>query len=191
MISRLGELRRRNSCMVNRVHLFGSLILFCLIFGCVVISQDLRSKVDSSLTFEEVFQNPWAYKGKTVLWGGEIIQTLPQKDDATVIEVLRWPLNWREAPRRTVSFQGKFLVLVKDHLDLSLYKREKDITVVGEIEGEIQGEEDQRLSDGTYRYPLVLSKELHLWKYYFCPYSSVPAEPGRGEYPHYERFMWY
>jgi len=177
--------------MANRVHLFGSLILFGLIFGCAVISQELRSKVDSSLTFEEVFQNPWAYKGKIVLWGGEIIQTLPEKDGGTVIEVLRWPLNWREAPQRTVSFHGKFLVLVKSHLGLSLYERGKDITVAGEIEGEIQGKGDQRLTDDTYRYPLVLSKELHLWKNYFYPYSSVPAEPGRGEYPHYERFMWH
>jgi outer membrane lipoprotein len=177
--------------MATRIHLFGSLILFGLISGCAVISPELRAKVDSSLTFEKVFQNPCAYKGKIVLWGGEIIQTLPQKEGATMIEVLKWPLNWREEPRRTVSFHGKFLVLVKDHLDLSLYERGKDITVAGEIEGEIQGKEDQRLSDDTYRYPLILSKELHLWKYYFYPYSSVPAEPGRGEYPHYERFMWY
>jgi outer membrane lipoprotein len=177
--------------MVNRIHFFGSLILFGLMSGCAIISPELRSKVDSSLTFKEVFQSPWAYKGKIVLWGGEIIQSLPQKDGTTMIEVLRWPLNWREAPRRTVSFQGKFLVLVKGHLDLSLYKRGKDITVAGEIEGEIEGKENQQLSDNTYRYPLILSKELYLWKNYFYPYSSVYDAYGRWEFPHYEGIIRY
>jgi hypothetical protein len=50
--------------------------------------RSLRVKVDPSLILREVIQNPNVYKEKMVLWGGEIPQTLPQKDGTTLIEIL-------------------------------------------------------------------------------------------------------
>jgi outer membrane lipoprotein len=80
--------------MLTRFHSYLLLILFILISGCAhVISDDLRTKVDPSVDFAEVFQNPNVYKEKMVLWGGEILQTLPQKDGTTLIEILQWPLG--------------------------------------------------------------------------------------------------
>lgn len=157
-------------------------LIFLLIFisGCAtatVISPDLRAKVDSSLTFREVQQNPNQHKGKFVLWGGEILQTLPQKDGTILIEVLEWPLGWRGEPQRTVTFRGKFLVFVKEHLYLLLYKRGEKVTVAGEIQGEILGEEGKSLTDITYRYPFLLSKQIYLWKDY--PQYSTPYDPRR------------
>jgi outer membrane lipoprotein len=156
-------------------------ILFC---GCAhVISEDLRAKTDSSLTFNEVFQNPSNYKGKTVMWGGEIIQTLPQEDGTSLIEVLDRPLGLRGRPQKTVSFQGKFLVLVKEHLDPSLYQTRERITVAGEILGEIQGDEIEHLTDKGYRYPLLLEKQIHAWKpsyRYSTPYPPEVHDPSYG-----------
>jgi len=159
--------------MISRIESYLLLFFFGLISSCAsVISPELRARVDSSITFEEVAQNPNSYEGKTVLWGGEIVQTLPQENGTDLIEVLEWPLSWREEPRRTVSFQGKFLVLIKEPLDLPLYKTGIKITVAGEIEGSMLGEKLKSASDPTYRYPLVLSEETHFWKDYFSPYSS-------------------
>jgi outer membrane lipoprotein len=110
--------------MARQIKLYSLLFLFGFILGCTpIISEELRAGVDTSLTFKEVVQNPNTYEGKIVLWGGRIIQTLPQEDGTNLIEVLEWPLSWREKPRRTVSFQGKFLVLSKVPFDLSLYRR--------------------------------------------------------------------
>ena len=154
--------------------LFFSLIIAS---GCAhVISKDLRAEADQSLMFKDVQKNPNTYKGKIVIWGGEIIQTLPEKDGNTLLEVLEWPLSWRGKPRRTVSLQGKFLVLVKDHLDLSPYQRGKRVTVAGEIQGSMLGEEINPATDPTYRYPLLLSKEMHFWKDYGYQYST-PYKP--------------
>jgi outer membrane lipoprotein len=154
------------------------LMLFSLfLFACApVISEKTREKVEESLTFKEVVQSPDAYEGKFVLWGGEIIQTLPQNDGSTLIEVLEWPLGWREKPKRTISFQGRFLVLSKEPLDTSLYGRRVRITVAGEIQGSIRGEKVESVSDPTYRYPLLLSHEVHLWKDYDYQYS-MPYGP--------------
>lgn len=87
-----------------RVYLL--LVLSIFIFSCApVISEEIRGGADTSLTFKEVAQSPDTYKGKIVLWGGEIIRTLLDGDRTTLIEVLEWPLGWTEKPRRTVSFQ--------------------------------------------------------------------------------------
>ena len=145
--------------MVRRMRLYLLLFLSIFIFSCgPVVSEEIRAGADTSLTFKEVAQSPDTYKGKIVLWGGEIMQTLPHGDGTTLIEVLEWPLGWTERPRRTVSFQGKFLTLLKEPLDSSLYRRGVRITVAGEIQGSMQGEEIKSVSDPTYRYPLILSK---------------------------------
>jgi starvation-inducible outer membrane lipoprotein len=58
---------------MDRVKRFHRILIFSLILlisGCAhVISKDLRTKADPSLTFEQVLQNPNTYQGKTVLWG--------------------------------------------------------------------------------------------------------------------------
>jgi len=126
-----------------------------------------------------------------VLWGGEIIQTLPEKDGSNLIEVLEWPLSWTGRPRRTVSFQGEFLVLLKKPSDVSFYRRGVKITVAGEIQGSIQGKKIESVSNPTYRYPLLLSKKIHLWKYHLYPYSSVPDERGTWEYREYGGILHY
>ncbi len=70
--------------MANRVRLFLVLFLFGIILSCApVISPELRAKVDPDLTFKEVLQNPDAYKGKLVIWGGEIKPGSPsERNDA-------------------------------------------------------------------------------------------------------------
>ncbi len=157
----------------DRIYSSFLLILFFFISGCAhVISEDLRAKVDPSISAAEVFQNPDAYRGKIVIWGGEVIQTLPQKDKTTLIEVLQWPLGWRGEPKRTVSFHGKVLVLVKGYLDPALYRGGKRITAAGEILGEMRGDKIESLTDTTYRYPFLLGRQVHLWEDYLYPYSS-------------------
>jgi outer membrane lipoprotein len=129
------------------------------------------ARVDSSLTSREVFQNPDAYEGKTVVWGGRIIQVLPQ-DDTTYVEILQMPLGWRKKPEEAYASEGKFLILIKKLLDLSDFDRGKKITVAGEILGSAQREKIESLSEKDYHYTVILSEEIHLWKDYLYPYSS-------------------
>jgi outer membrane lipoprotein len=159
--------------------LFGPLLSIILLSGCApIISPKMMAKVDSSLTFKKVLQNVDAYRGKTVLWGGQIIQILPQ-DGTTLIEVLQRPLGWRGKPEEAYASEGKFLILITKFLDFSHFDKGKKITVAGEIQGTAQGGEIKSLGEKDYRYPIVLSEEIHLWKEHFYPYSGVapPAGP--------------
>ncbi len=161
--------------MNKSVLIYPFLFLLGFLLGCApIVSSELKAAADTSISFEKVQENPEAYRGKIVLWGGRIIQTLPQEDGTTLIEVLEWPLGFWDEPRQTVAFHGKFLLMVKEPLDFSPYKRGKRITIAGEIQGAIAGSKMKDLTDSTYRYPVVLEKEMHVWKYPFYPYSYVP-----------------
>jgi len=148
------------------------LLLAFLLPGCAhVISRDLRAQADLTLTLEQVLQNPKAYKGKIVLWGGELIQTINQKDRTTLVEVLQRPLDWTDEPQETSSSSGRFLILVESFLDPYIYRRGRGITVAGEI----LGEKVKPLGEMQYHYPLILSKQVYLWKGYH--YQYLPSHP--------------
>ena len=160
--------------MNKRISIYPFLLLVCYVLGCApVASTGREAGLDTSLSFKEVQQNPAIYKGKIVLWGGEIIQVLSQQN-GSLIEVLNRPLNWRGKPKKTVEFFGKFLVLVNEDLDPSVYKRGNRITISGEIQDEISGGKIKELTDSTYEYPVIMSKEMHVWKYSSYSYSFVP-----------------
>jgi outer membrane lipoprotein len=147
------------------------LIIFVILFltGCShVISKDLRQQIDPAITVKQVFDNPDAYKGKMILWGGEIIQTMNQKDGSTLIEVFQTPLGWREEPKETkasVTSEGRFLIQFPTYVDSYLYRRGRKITVAGEVQGAMT----KTLDEMNYRFPVIVSKQIHLWDEYSNP----------------------
>ena len=159
---------------MNRVRQFYRILIFFLVLlisGCAhVITKDLRAKADLSLTFAQVQQNPNLYKGKSVVWGGEIIQTTNQKDGTPLMEVFQRSLGWRGEPKETVASEGRFLVLIEKYLDPYLFRSGRKITVAGEI----QREKIQRIGAMDYRYPLLLSKQIYLWPDYYYYYRVYP-----------------
>ena len=162
---------------VDRLKLFLSILTVLLMSGCAhVISKDLRANVEPSLTFTQVSQNPMAYKHKFIVWGGQIIQTINQKDGSTLIEVFERPLNWREEPKGTAS-EGRFFILVEKFLDPYIFFRNRKITVAGEI----LGEKTKPLGEINYRYPLILGKQIYLWEHYYPTndYSYYYYSPNR------------
>lgn len=156
--------------MKSQVRWFLLFILIFLLSGCVhVISKDLRTKSDPSLTLTQVRQNPETFKEKLVVWGGEIVETINQKDGTTQIEVFQKPLGWRGEPQGTITSEGRFLMSVDQYLDPYIFRRGKKITVAGEIKGETT----KLLGEMDYRYPLLLTRQYYLWpEYYYYPYPS-------------------
>ena len=98
--------------------------------------------------------------------GGEIIETLNQKDGTTLIVVLQRPLDWMEEPKIQRS-EGRFIILVEGYVDPYIFKRGRRITAAGEI----LGRKVMRLGEFEYPYPLLQSKQIYLWgEYYYSPY---------------------
>jgi outer membrane lipoprotein len=185
----------RETNMRKRFLFFLLPLLFSLLSGCAhVISKDLREQVDRSLTFRDVFQNPNAYQGKMVIWGGDIVKTTNQKDGTTFVEVFQLPLSRREEPNDTSPSDGRFLIFAEKYLDPYLFRRGKKITVAGEI----LGEKTMALGEMDYRYPLVSSKQIYLWREYYYypaphyyPYSPYYYYDPWWDYPYPWRFRYY
>jgi outer membrane lipoprotein len=118
----------------------------------------MKEQVDKDLPFREVFRDPDACKGRTVMWGGVIIEAKNQKE-GTLLEVLQKPLDWGGQPREGDESEGRFLALHEGFLDTALYAKGREITAAGEI----RGKRVQPIGEVEYGYPLLAVKEIHLW----------------------------
>ncbi len=135
-------------------------LVFILITGCApsAISREVRSRVDSTATFKDIFHDPDSHKGKIVLWGGEIIRTRNTKD-VTWIELLQHPLDGSDRPIHRAVSEGRFLIRHEGFLDPAVYGPRREVTVAGEI----QGRQTQTLDEAEYAYPVVADQEMMLW----------------------------
>jgi outer membrane lipoprotein len=129
-------------------------------FGCAYpISKQLRQEASKEVTFPMVLQNPTAYVGVIVLWGGEIIETASVRGGSEII-VLETPLDYQEMPESERYSRGRFIAKSSKFLDPAIYKKEERITLAGEI----IGKQARPLGDTEYTYPVVMIKQLHLWR---------------------------
>jgi len=138
--------------------------------GCApVISQESLKTVEQEIRFDQVLENPDAYRGTVLLLGGEIIKTenMPNK---TVIIVLQRPLGYRQEPASEGESKGRFIVSAPDFLDPAIYRPRRKITVVGSV----MGKEVRPLGELEYAYPVIEKKELYIW-----PLEGTPATTPR------------
>jgi outer membrane lipoprotein len=123
-----------------------------LLQGCsYAISSDVARTADRSITFDKFQAEPSSHKGKTVIFGGLIVQARNVKT-GTLIEIDQKKLDYWGKPRRTGRSGGRFIVLQPRHLDILVYAPGREITVAGEVAG---------TEEATY--PLINAREIKLW----------------------------
>jgi outer membrane lipoprotein len=146
-------------------------LILLLASGCATmpIAKEYRNEAAAqNITFSMVLQNPDAYVGRTVLWGGSIIET-KNISSGTDIIVLQTPLNRGETPLSPEYSQGRFIARSTYLLDPEIYQRGRKITLAGVL----GGKETLPLGETTYTYPVVAVKQLYLWpkpRQYAYPY---------------------
>ena len=156
--------------------------------SCAPFSGEVMQEVDKTLTFEEVQKNPDAYQGKTVLWGGLIIETTNRQKE-TILKVRETELDMEKRPTNMDRSKGRFLIRYTGFLDPLLYKEGREVTAVGEI----GGAEILPVGNSQYSYPVVLAREIHLWErvpeYYPMnpPWYWDPFPYGWYRYPYWRR----
>ncbi len=144
--------------LVKKGIIFLEILLVLAMTACSLpISEKLRREANRNLNFSQVAENPAAYVGNTVIWGG-IIQKARNKSDGTEIQVLHTPLKADESPNLEGS-EGEFVAVTEEILDPQSLKKGQKITVGGDIVGErIEDTKIEKL-----RYPVLLIKEFYLW----------------------------
>jgi len=133
--------------------------LAVLLSGCATaFPDDLRRTVNRAVTVTELRQNPTAYLGQRVMIGGEILVTRPMPAD-TEVELLSKPLESDDRPQRGDVSDGRVLVTTAQFLDPAVYAEGRRITVIGTV----TGEEERKVGELSYRYPVVSVISIHLW----------------------------
>ncbi|MBU1209330.1 MAG: Slp family lipoprotein [Proteobacteria bacterium] len=130
-----------------------------LTISCAPISKEVLHRVDKTLTFRDIQKDPGAYAGKTVLWGGVIIETSNRQQE-TLIKVRQTELDFQQKPTNLDRSLGRFLIRQAGFLDPAIYKEGREITVAGEV----TGKEVLPLGNSQYAYPVLWAKEIHLWE---------------------------
>ena len=124
-----------------------------------VLSSEVRSLVDENISFQQVVQNPEAYRGKVIIIGGRIITAFLQEGN-TWLEVLQQPLGWQDKPEFSDVSYGRFLIFFPEYKDPEIFRKDQLVTVAGEIHGILQ----RPIDTIEYRYPVVIPRDMHIWK---------------------------
>jgi outer membrane lipoprotein len=115
-----------------------------------------------------VHQDPEAYRGEVVIWGGVIIETVNQPE-GTLVTLLETPLDSMGFPNDAEYSRGRFMVRTAKYLDPEVYRKGVKLTLVASV----AGKEVRTLGETQYQYAILWPRELHIWKerapYYYYP----------------------
>ena len=129
-----------------------------LLIGCASTPDFDTTQVDQSLTPQSAATEPERNRGKTVLWGGTILDIRNLKD-STHIEILAYPLNTSHRPLLESKPLGRFIIQHPGYLEPSTYEQGRILTVLGKVSGSQSG----NVGESTYTYAVINSEQLHLW----------------------------
>lgn len=126
--------------------------------GCMQpFSKSVMASVDRDRTFYVVIENPRAYIGSIVLWGGIIEKALPESGGTRLI-VTQTPLDSKGYPQTDTTY-GEFIAYTSQTLDRPIFRRGALVTIAGEIDG-VQEKETGSME---YPRPIVRIIEIHPW----------------------------
>jgi outer membrane lipoprotein len=137
------------------------LIGIALCSGCTsVISTPVLEQVNEDIRFVDLQRNPEVYQGQTVIVAGVIVGTAYESDVKTILEAYQTRMNFEKRPVNLDVSQGRFLAEYDGFLDSEIYKKGREVTVAGVV----QGLKVMKLGETEYRYPYLRIKEIHLWE---------------------------
>lgn len=114
---------------------------------------------DSTVTFVQVKDTPDSYRGKLVMFGGEVLAARRLKE-GTRIEILQLPLDGSQIPVSDLTTsQGRFLAIQRDFLDPATIPPGTRVTVTGEVLAPTAG----RLDEMDYTFPTLEVRSFKVW----------------------------
>lgn len=130
-----------------------------LIASCSPFSKQTLRQVDTAVSFQEIQKDPDEFLNRTVLWGGTIIETRVEKN-TTEIKVLQTRLDSSKRPEAPDLSAGRFIIRSEGFLDPAVYRPGRALSVVGSI----KGKELLPMGEVMYSYPVIESRQMHLWE---------------------------
>jgi outer membrane lipoprotein len=132
----------------------------------------------NSPSYEMIAKNPDTYKGAVVVWGGEILETVNNKNSSELV-IVQMPLDIAKMPEHLKLSMGRFIAKSKAFLDPAVYKKGRKIVVAGEV----AGSRTLPVGNTRYTYPVLDIKQLHVFHkkyYYYSPMYYYGWDNGFG-----------
>ena len=163
-----------------RLSTFGVLVILaaCASLGPPAFDAEVTRNVNQGITFSLLQQNPEAYRGQTVLLGGQIVSADLTSDGLVNIEVKQKPLDGNQKPMVSGSSSGDFLIQFPGR-DLKEIHLGNLVSVVGTV----SGTKILQLAGISYPILLINAQALNYWpgpatlkpKIYY-PWEVTPRE---------------
>lgn len=140
-----------------------TLVLAAATVSCSVISKDIRAEAEPRADFGALLENPDAFRGRTVILGGYILD-IRIDGDRSLLRVLQAPLIMRDEPAVRSDSQGRFCLVQRGFLEPEIFRPGRKITVAGRVMG---------MEPSSHGPCLTLeAREIHLWQ--VNPYRDLP-----------------
>lgn len=155
-----------------------TLLLTTILAGCASnVPQQIRDEPSLNITPSQVQHAAESYTGKTIRWGGAIIEIQNRKTE-TRLTILAQALGRYGEPIEGDESLGRFIAIIPRFLDPAIYAKQRTITIYGDIHQVVT----EKIDDFTYHYPLITVRQHYLW----------PARQAEEEfYPYYWYDPWY
>ncbi len=152
-----GRMRRLAESDLGRGVSLGLGILFlAALCGCSPpISQKVMKTVDPGRPFSVVIENPKAYIGSVVVWGGIIEEFIPGPEGTKLI-VLQCPVDDRGVPQTEETY-GEFAAHTPDSLNPRDFRKGMVINLAGMVDGV----EEEKIGPERIPRPLIRIIEIH------------------------------
>lgn len=162
------------------------LALAVVLGGCAsAFPREVMRDVATAVTAADLRRDPVVYKGARVIVGGEILSTQP-KTGQTEIELLARRLRDDDSPEQSDRSPGRLLLRSPDFLDPAVYAPGRRITVIGTV----SGEEERKVGELPYRYPVITVERIRLWAQDVGQYGSYYPWPGWPYGPYYGPYYY-
>jgi outer membrane lipoprotein len=150
-----------------------SVLCVLVLSACASVPPILETAKEQPLvTYEDVVMT-MAPPGSMARWGGVIAQ-VENNAQASIIEVVHYPLKSDGRPNLRKASIGRFKVLIDGFIDPLVFKQERVVSVVGTIGEPIEG----MVSEQVYIYPSINATGYYLWEdIQDFEYSQVQITP--------------
>ena len=173
------------------------LVWMGLISACASqIPPDIRQAPDSAPGVAQVHNDVTPYISQKVRWGGVIVQT-ENKDNASWVTLVAYPLNAWGEPISANQSPGRFIAITEQFLEPQVYSENREVTIVGRV----LRTQTVQVDAFAYQYPVVQVEHIYLWpkqrdqRYtrrtaysydpWYYPYYAHPYRRHHFYYPYY------
>ncbi len=137
------------------------LFICLLLTACSSLPPTIENPPALDLSYGNAIQDLTRYKNQPVRWGG-VVAEVENEQNASLVQVLFYPLNSYGRPMLDEQPQGRFVLKSTQFLDPLVYAKNSEITVAGSLNGSIE----RTIGKKVVSLPLVVATTLYLWPDY-------------------------